>query len=121
MRLKKRSPESGSAPLELVAATLLIALPLPIGIELHHAQSNQLLAETIARHALRGALLRGQSIAEYQVISRQISNEIQLSWRNPKKVSLHLECTSPCRKGSFLSLWVEIDSAKAVQTQVVDR
>lgn len=121
MQSKNKQSESGSAALEIVVGTLLMTLPLPLGFELFQVQSNQLLAETIARHALRGAILQGHSLAEYEPITNQIAREIQLTWNNKSPVALTLNCDSTCGRGSSISLGVRVGTARAVQTQVLER
>ena len=53
----KRSFDSGSSPLELVALTALLLLPIGLGTSVYLQISNELAAESIARHALRLAML----------------------------------------------------------------
>lgn len=121
MPQKNQRSEDGSALIELAAAVLILVMPLPLGFELYQIQSNQLMVESIARHALRGAILKGNTIAEYELISKVISSEIQATWNSKSPVSLNLRCENPCRKGSQISIFVEVGSVKAVQTQVLDR
>lgn len=121
MQLKKLHLETGSSHLELVTATLLLVVPLPLSYELFQIQSNQLLAESIARHALRGAVLEGRSIPEYQLTAERISREIQATWASKPFADLKLQCEASCQKGSVLSLSVAIGTSTAVQSQVLDR
>lgn len=121
MQSKSNHPERGAASLEIVAATLLMTLPLPLGFELYQVQSNQLMAETIARHALRGAILQGSSVAEYEPIAKRIAGDVQLTWNNKSSLALTLKCNPSCGRGAFISLEVRVGTARAIQTQVLDR
>jgi hypothetical protein len=49
--------DSGSAPIETVALLTLLLLPIGPGVLLYDQISNQLAAESIARHAIRAAVL----------------------------------------------------------------
>lgn len=92
-----------------------------MAIGLFQIQSDQLLAETIGRHALRSAVLDGRDIADYQRISRLVAEEIAQTWGHNGAFQIQLTCTSQCEKGSHLNLVVRVGNATAVQSQVLDR
>lgn len=53
----KRSSDSGSSPLELVALTALLVMPIGLATTVYQQLGDELAAESIARHALRYAML----------------------------------------------------------------
>lgn len=53
----KRSSDSGSSPLELVVLTALLVLPVGLATAVYQQLGDELAAESIARHALRYAML----------------------------------------------------------------
>ena len=96
----------GSAPIETVALLTLLLLPVGPGIALFEQISNQLAAESIARHGVRAAMLqaeRGQLAAVDSAI-----NLLSHSWQK-QVTSFDLE-----RQGDFVTLRVQIQGATAI-------
>lgn len=53
----KRFSDSGSSPLELVVLTALLVMPVGLATNVYQQLGDELAAESIARHALRYAML----------------------------------------------------------------
>jgi hypothetical protein len=106
----KRSPESGSSPLELVVFTALLMLPTGLAVGLYEQISNELAAESIARHALRLAMLTDPLRP-----SSHFDSAVRLfaaNWEAPG-VNYRYWCSSGC---SLVTLEVKVGSASAIQT-----
>lgn len=98
----------GSAPIETVALLTLLLFPVGPGLALYEQISNQLAAESIARHAVRAAMLqaeRGQLAAVDTAI-----NLLSHSWQK-QVTSFDLQ-----REGEFVTLRVQIQDATAIAT-----
>lgn len=104
----------GSTPLELVTAIALLLMPItPIALLAGQLQ-NEVAAESIARNALRMAIL--QSPEDPQAfISRSIS-ELEASW-NLDVVDYQIWCSDGCQ---LLSLDVFVGNASAIHTMGVE-
>lgn len=111
----KRSADKGSSPLELVVFTALLLMPLGFGVNLYHQLSNELAAESIARHALRLAMLQNP-----QRPSESLPYAVELFSRDWKVPDLDYRywCTTSC---SLVTLEIQIDNAKAIQTMGLPR
>jgi hypothetical protein len=100
--------DSGSAPIETVALLTLLLLPVGPAVLLYDQISNQLAAESIARHAIRAAVLDaplGQVNDPGFAISALAS-----SWQ--KRVGGYRVIQS----GELVTLEVEVSGAKAIAT-----
>lgn len=113
MRLPLKDSE-GSTPLELVIWLTLLLLPVAPMLALYEQLSNQLAAESIARHALRGTIL---SIADPSQLVGEIKRQLtplQASWG--KQISSYAISCGNCAKGNIITLKVSVGSAEAVQS-----
>ncbi len=111
----KRSSEAGSSPLELVAFTALLLLPLGFGIPVYGQVSNELAAESIARHALRLAMLENPTRP-----SEEFPKAVTLfasDWK-VDDVGYRYWCSSGC---SLVTLEVSVGNARAIQTMGLPR
>jgi hypothetical protein len=111
----KRFSDQGSSPLELVAFTALLILPLSLSIGLYQQLSSELAAESIARHALRLAIL-----SDFQTPSSQLQSAVSLFAANwgLGNVEYRYWCTSGC---SLVTLEVQVGAATAIQTMGLPR
>lgn len=98
----------GSAPVETVALITLLLLPIGPGVILYDQISNQLAAESIARHGVRAAMLESQlgSFAS----PAQALEVLALSWR--KSIASY----RVTRTGELVTLEVVIGNARALAT-----
>lgn len=98
----------GSAPIETVAFLTLLMLPVAPGILLYQQISNQLAAESIARHAIRSAMLKADlgRVAD-------VSTEVALLARSWQKRQISHWVI---QDGELISLHVQVGAAKAVAT-----
>jgi hypothetical protein len=111
----KHSADKGSSPLELVVFTVLLLLPLGFGVNLYHQLSNELAAESIARHALRLAMLQNpQRPSEVLPYALELFSR---DWNTPD-LDYRYWCTASC---SLVTLEIQIDDAKAIQTMSLPR
>jgi hypothetical protein len=111
----KRSFDSGSSPLELVALTALLLLPIGLGTSVYLQISNELAAESIARHALRLAMLENPDRP-----SENIGEAVRLfasNWQ-VSEISHRYWCSLSC---SLVTLEVSVGNARAIQTMGLPR
>lgn len=110
----KLSSSKGSTPLELVTTIAMLLVPItPISLLAGQLQ-NELAAESIARNALRMAILQSPEDPQ-TVISRSIS-ELEASW-NLEVVDYRIWCSDGCQ---LLSLKVFVGNASAIHTMGVE-
>lgn len=111
----KRSCESGSSPLELVVFTVLLTLPISLSIGLYQQLSNELAAESIARHALRLAML-----TDPERPSSHFEDAVAMFAENwgVSAVDYQYRCSAGC---SLVTLEVRVGSASAIQTMSLPR
>ena len=111
----KRFSDSGSSPLELVAFTALLVLPIGLAIGLYQQLSDELAAESIARHALRLAMLsnpqRPSESLDYAV------NRFAENW-DVADINFRYWCSSGC---SLVTLEVQVGNASAIQTMGIPK
>ena len=111
----KRFSDSGSSPLELVAFTALLVLPIGLASGLYQQLSDELAAESIARHALRLAMLsspqRPSEILNYAV------NRFAENW-DVADINSRYWCSSGC---SLVTLEVQVGNASAIQTMGIPK
>jgi hypothetical protein len=106
----KRFSDSGSSPLELVAFTTLLLLPIGLGTAVYAQLSNELAAESIARHALRLAMLESPERP-----SERLGNAVNAfagSW-GVDTYDYRYWCSLNC---SLVTLEVFIGEASAIQS-----
>ncbi len=111
----KRFSDQGSSPLELVAFTALLMLPIGLGTAVYAQVSNELAAESIARHALRLAMLQNPTRP-----SEQFQGAIEL-FANNWGVAVDgysYWCSAGC---SLVTLEVSVGNATAIQTMGLPR
>lgn len=102
------SSSAGSAPIETVALLILLLLPIGPGVVLYDQISNQLAAESIARHGVRAAMLesqRGSFVSPAQALE-----VLALSWQK------NLSGYRVSRTGELVTLEVVIGNARALAT-----
>lgn len=111
----KRSSESGSSPLELVVFTALLMIPIGLSLGLYQQLSNELAAESIARHALRLAMLTDPVRP-----SSHFKGAVALFAENWGLTGVDYKYW--CRAGcSLVTLEVSVGSASAIQTMSLPR
>lgn len=109
---------SGSTLVELVIWIVILVAPIGPGIAIYSQLSDQLAAESIARNALRFAVLSSDSNAQVRQLSYQQARYLSQSWgKQLRSVSMH--CSGSCPKGNLVHLEVVIGNAKAVQTSAL--
>jgi hypothetical protein len=106
--------ERGTAPLELVAWAALLLLPLAPAIELQRALSHQLAAESIARNALRTAILAADGDLELlKARAAVVALELARSWDvDTGLLALGLDC-SRCESDEIALLQVQLGNQSA--------
>ncbi len=112
---QRLSDSRGSTPVELVIWVSLLLLPVGPGIALYAQLSDQLAAESIARNALRFAILSSESNAQVRTSSYRQASVLAQSW-GKRLGSVQLRCSGSCPKGNLLHLEVVVGNARAVQT-----
>ena len=111
----KRLADRGSSPLELVTFTALLMLPIGLSIPVYQQLSNELAAESIARHALRLSMLQNPERP-----SAEFESAVELFAANwgLTEVDYSYRCSSGC---SLITLEIKIGSATAIQTMSLPR
>jgi len=106
--------ERGAAPLELVAWAALLLLPLAPAIELQRTLSHQLAAESIARNALRTAILAADGdLALLRSRAAVAAAELARSWGvDTGQLALKLDC-SRCETDELVLLRVQLENQRA--------
>ena len=98
----------GSAPIETVALITLLLLPIGPAVLLYEQLSNQLAAESIARHGVRAAMLKaplgGFSNPEFAI------GLLSQSWQ--KQVRSYRVTTA----GELITLEIQVGNASAIAT-----
>lgn len=108
------SGSSGSTPLELVIWLTLLLLPLGPMLSLYGQLSDELAAESIARHALRAAVMDAGSQAEIDREVRRQLLPLAISWG--KVITGYSLSCGNCTRGSIVSLRVVVGNAEAIQS-----
>lgn len=104
----------GSTPLELVIWLTLLILPIGPMLALYGQLSNQLAAESITRHALRGSLLSITQPSQLPAELRRQLAPLEASWG--KQISHYKLSCGNCARGEIVTLQVWIGNAEAVQS-----
>lgn len=115
----RSSADSGNAPIELVAISILLILPLSFYAQALDQISKQLLAEQIARHTLRSLVLSGNP--QQLGLANQQAKEIAASWGLKLNPEISLDCQAGCGPGDLLTIAVAIDKAKAIQAMAIQK
>lgn len=116
MRLKNSS--SGSAPLEMVTLITLLLLPIAPMLLVFDQVSDQIAAESIARHGLRYAFLSGELASDPSPRLAPALEELAASW-GKELVGYQLRCLG-CEAGGLIELVVRVGSAQAIQSAGVE-
>lgn len=116
MRLLPKSEFSnrGSAPLELVGFLALLMLPIAPMLVLFGQISDQLAAESIARHGLRYAFLASELASDPSALVGQALQSLAQSWG--KELGDFEVFCGPCGPGGVVNLRVQVGSATAIQS-----
>lgn len=107
--------DKGSSPLEVVAWSVLLLLPVAPMLGIYQLLSDQLAAESIARHGLRAAVFGYQSGSDPQQALDAALVPLAQSW-NKGVSSATLHCTPTCTAGSLMHLEIRINDAIAIQS-----
>lgn len=105
------SGSAGSAPLELASLAAILLLPLGPMLLFYEAIFDAIAAESIARHALRAAILKS---TEGQ-LDRSIADNVATlasSWQ--KEAFFQFDC-GRCEKGDLIRLEIQVGDAISVQ------
>lgn len=102
--------DSGSSPLELVTLTALLVMPIGLAIGMYQQLSNELAAESIARHSLRLAMLSTpqKPSQSFESAIERFSNDWQV-----QDVDYRYWCSLGC---SLVTLEIQVGQATAIQT-----
>jgi hypothetical protein len=114
----RQSGSNGSTPIELVVWLALLIAPLGPMLSLYGHLSDQLAAESIARHALRGAVLTSTSHTELIAQLPVMLHPLASSW-NREVRGFELSCGS-CARGEIITLRVFIGNATGVQSAALN-
>ena len=109
--MPKRRLDEGTAPLETAALLALLLLPVTPMLQLFTIALDQISAESIARHALRYAILHSNEQSIHEVTEASVA---MLASRWGTSASFHLNCGN-CNRGSLVALTVSVGSASATQ------
>ena len=109
------SANNGSSPLELVALSALLVLPIGFAIPIFQQLSNQLAAESIARHALRLAILQNpeRPSSSFPAAVELLADNWML-----EAVGYDFWCSAGC---SLVTLEVFVGQASAIQTMGIPK
>ncbi len=115
---QRLSDSRGSTLIELVVWVVLLLMPIGPGLALYGQLSDQFAAESIARNALRYAILSSASNAEVRANAYTQAQVLARSW-NKLLSRVQLKCSGSCPKGNLVHLEVVIASARAIQTSAL--
>lgn len=106
--------ERGSTPLELVAWAALLLLPLAPALELQRSLSQAFAAESIARNALRSAILAADgNLAALRPRVAAAATNLAQSWGvDVNQLALETDC-SRCESDGLVLLQVSIGNQRA--------
>lgn len=105
------SDSKGSAPLELASLVALLLLPLAPMLIFYEAIFDAIAAESIARHALRAAILNSPEGQLDKAIDDTVA-ALARSWR--KEALFRFDC-GRCEKGDLIQLEIRVGDAVSVQ------
>lgn len=109
--MRKRKSDSGSAPVETAVLLALLLLPVTPMLQLFSVAFDQIAAESIARHALRYAILHSGEQGIRQVAEIAVET-LASHW--DRAARFNIDCGS-CSKGSLVVLKVFVGDASATQ------
>ena len=115
---QRLSDSRGSTLIELVVWVALLLMPLGPGLALYSQLSDQMAAESVARNALRFAILSSDTNAEVRTNAYEQAKVLAQSW-GKRMTQLQLRCSGSCPKGNLLHLEVVIGNARAIQTSAL--
>lgn len=101
----------GSAPLELAALLGILLLPLTPMLLLYSQIFDAIAAESIARHALRAAILSADGGSLDSAISEAVQT-LSSSWQ--KEALFQYDC-GRCGKGDLILLEIQVGNSIAIQ------
>ena len=101
----------GSAPLELAGLLGILLLPLTPMLILYSQIFDAIAAESIARHALRAAILTADGGKLDSAMSEAVQT-LSSSWQ--KEALFQYDCGS-CRKGDLIRLEIQVGNSIAIQ------
>jgi hypothetical protein len=104
----KLSVDSGSTPLELIFTAALLLLPIAPTALLYQQLANELAAESIARHALRAAILRSPE-NPVEILDATLQ-ELSANW-GVLVTNYEFWCSNGCE---ITSLRVQVGGANAI-------
>lgn len=114
MLRRRESGSEGSTPLEMVVWLALLIAPVGPMLSLYGHLSDQLAAESIARHALRAAVLSSSDHSQLLSQLPLMLEPLGMSWKR-EIVSYELSCES-CARGDLVTLTVRVGNAVGVQS-----
>jgi len=102
---------SGSAPLELASLVAVLLLPMGPMLSIFGEVFNSIAAESIARHALRAAILKSPLTPIDAAIASSVES-LADSWQ--REATFSFDC-GRCQKGDLIHLQVRVGNATALQ------
>ena len=105
------SDSAGSAPLELASLVAVLLFPLAPMLLFYDAILDAIAAESIARHALRAAILKSSEGQLDQAIADTVAT-LASSWQ--KEALFQFDC-GRCEKGDLIRLEIQVGDAIAIQ------
>lgn len=102
---------SGSAPLELASLVAVLLLPMGPMLSIFGEVFNSIAAESIARHALRAAILKSPLTSIDAAIASSVES-LADSWQ--REATFSFDC-GRCQKGDLIHLQVRVGNATALQ------
>ena len=110
----RTSAESGSSPLEIVLLVAILLLPIAPMIALFEELTAAVAAESIAKNALRSAVLDGVSEAEFRAKLESSMVQMTEAWgRSVLETELSCEV---CLPGELVTIRVRVGDVWAVQS-----
>ena len=110
----RTSVERGSSPLEIVLLVAILLLPIAPMIGLFEELTAAVAAESIAKNALRSAVLDGVSETEFRAKLESSVTQLSSAWGRSVLES-ELSCKA-CLPGELVTLRVRVGDVWAVQS-----
>lgn len=107
------SDDRGSAIIDFLGYGLILQIPILLfAVQLNNLQSNQLVAESIARHSLRSYVLQG-------IAPQATANQVIRDFAAAGNANTDLSCDPDCLSdGSLIRLRVSFQNATATSVMV---
>lgn len=102
---------AGSAPLELASLVVVLLMPLAPMLLFYDVIFDAIAAESIARHALRLAILKNSEGQLDLAIADSVAT-LASSWQ--KEALFNFDC-GRCEKGDLIRLEIQVGDAIAIQ------